>query len=60
MMYEQQQQPMRAVTKSTKPTANAFHIFMGMITGGVWTALVHLPLLAVRKIKKQKQVTYYE
>lgn len=58
-MYEQQQ-PMRAVTTSTKPTANAFHIFMGMITGGFWTVLVHLPLLVVRKIKKQKQFTYYE
>jgi hypothetical protein len=60
-MYQQQpMQPMQAVTKSTKPTANGFHIFMGVITCGMWTAAVHLPLLLIRSIMKRKQVTYYQ
>ncbi len=49
----------KQVTRYRKNTANPIHIFMGFITVGVWTVLVHLPLLAIRAIFRKKEVTRY-
>lgn len=50
----------KAVTRYRKDTANGFHIFMGFITLGMWTFLVHLPLLAIRGAFRKKEVTHYD
>lgn len=51
--------PQALVTRRRKNTAHAFHIFMSVITGGVWFIFVYGPLLLIRSIHKQKEVTTY-
>lgn len=50
---------MEQVTYYRKDTAHGFHIFMSIITAGMWL-VVYLPLLAIRATHKKRQVTTWE
>lgn len=52
--------PHRAVTKQRKQTSHGLHLFLTIITGGLWGLLVWLPITLWHKFGPRKRtVTTY-
>jgi hypothetical protein len=52
-----QQQPYMMVTKSPKHTSHGLHLFLTVITFGMWGLLVWLPITIIHKMGHEKSVT---
>jgi hypothetical protein len=52
--------PRKSVTKERKRTSHGLHLFLTIITGGIWGLLVWFPLAMWHKVgPKKKVVTKY-
>jgi hypothetical protein len=51
------QAPYRMVTTSKRHTSHGLHLFLTIITGGVWGLFVWLPLTLINMLNKEKSVT---
>jgi hypothetical protein len=52
-----QRQPYMMVTKSPKHTSHGLHLFLTVITFGMWGLLVWLPITIIHKMGHEKSVT---
>lgn len=61
MTYQPQyEQPRKSVTKQRKGTSHGLHLFLTIITGGLWGICVWWPLTVWHKVgPKKKVVTRY-
>lgn len=60
MSYAPPPMPSKAVTKSRKSTSHGFHLFMSIITCGIWALCVWWPLTMWHKMgPRRKTVTHY-
>ena len=49
--------PSRSVTKQRKSTSHGLHLFLTIITGGVWGLCVWLPITMWHKMGPKKKIT---
>lgn len=52
--------PNRVIHKERKRTSHGLHLFLTIVTGGLWGLCVWLPLTMWHKVgPRQKSVSYY-
>jgi len=56
-MTTEPMQPHKAVTKERKRTSHGLHLFLTIITMGVWGILVWLPITLWHKFGPRRKVT---
>ncbi|QNK81597.1 DUF2510 domain-containing protein [Nakamurella sp. PAMC28650] len=51
------QAPYTMVTTSAKRTSHGLHLFLTIITGGIWAILVWLPITIIHRFQHEKTTT---